>query len=60
LHEALADDSAVAAVTEAEVSGRKHGVRGTPAWLLGQRLITGLLPALEFERLAEIVTQLPR
>ena len=53
LHVAFADDSAVAAVTEAETVGRKYGVQGTPAWLLGQRLITGLLPAAEFERLAE-------
>jgi predicted DsbA family dithiol-disulfide isomerase len=52
LHTALADGSAVAAVTEAELIGRKHGVRGTPAWRLGERLIEGLLPAAEFERLA--------
>jgi predicted DsbA family dithiol-disulfide isomerase len=60
LDTALADASAAAAVVEAEVIGRKHGVQGTPAWLLGQRLITGLLPAAEFERIAEFVTQLPR
>ena len=60
LHAALANDSAEAAVTEAEMIGRKHGVQGTPAWLLARRLITGLLPATEFERLAEIATQLPR
>jgi protein-disulfide isomerase len=33
--------------------GRKYGVHGTPAWLLGERLIAGLRPAAEFERLAE-------
>jgi predicted DsbA family dithiol-disulfide isomerase len=60
LHAALADDSAVEAVTEAEMIGRKHGVQGTPAWLLGRRLITGLLPAEEFERLAEHATHLTR
>jgi predicted DsbA family dithiol-disulfide isomerase len=60
LHAALANDSAEAAVTEAEMIGRKHGVQGTPAWLLARRLITGLLPATEFEGLAEIATQLPR
>ena len=35
LHAALADDSA--AVTEAEMIGRKYGVQGMPAWLVGQR-----------------------
>jgi len=53
LHAALADDSAAAAVTEAEMIGHKYGVQGTPAWLLGERLIAGLRPAAEFERLAE-------
>ena len=53
LHAALADDSAAAAVTEAEMIGRKYDAQGTPAWLLGERLITGLRPAAEFERLAE-------
>ena len=53
LHAALADDSAAAAVTEAEMIGRKYGVQRTPAWLLGERLIAGLRPAPEFERLAE-------
>jgi predicted DsbA family dithiol-disulfide isomerase len=50
---ALADGSAAAAVTEAETAGRKNGVQGTPAWLLGQRFISGLQPVAEFERLAE-------
>jgi predicted DsbA family dithiol-disulfide isomerase len=40
LHAALADGSAAAAVSEAERIGLGHGVRGTPAWLVGQRLIT--------------------
>ncbi len=53
LHSALADDSAVAAVREAEMIRRKNGVYGTPAWPVAKRLITGLLPAVEFERLAE-------
>jgi predicted DsbA family dithiol-disulfide isomerase len=48
------DGSALAAVNESEELGREHGVRGTPAWLIAQRLISGLLPASEFERLAEI------
>jgi predicted DsbA family dithiol-disulfide isomerase len=52
LHAAVADGSAEAAVSDAEMIGRRHGVQGTPAWLLGQRLIAGLLPAVEFEHLA--------
>jgi predicted DsbA family dithiol-disulfide isomerase len=60
LHAALADGSAAAAVREAEIIGRKNDVQGTPAWLLGERLIMGLRPAAEFERLAEYAMQLPR
>jgi predicted DsbA family dithiol-disulfide isomerase len=60
LHAALANDSAAAAVIEAEMIGRKYGVQGTPAWLVGQRLITGLLPATEFERLAQYAMHLER
>jgi|SRR5581483_1320966 len=54
LDAALSDGSALAAVNGAEALGRQHGVRGTPAWLIAQRLISGLLPAHEFEQLAEI------
>lgn len=50
---ALADGSALAAVTAAETIGRRYDVQGTPAWLIAQRLISGLLPAADFERLAE-------
>ena len=60
LHAAVADGSAAKAVTAAETIGRNHGVRGTPAWLLGEHLISGLLPAAEFERLAESATLLQR
>jgi predicted DsbA family dithiol-disulfide isomerase len=58
LHFALADGSALTAVTEAETLGRRYGVEGTPAWLLAQRLISGLLPASDFERLVEVTEQL--
>jgi predicted DsbA family dithiol-disulfide isomerase len=58
LHAALADDSAVASVTETEMTGRKYGVQGTPAWLLGERLIAELHPAAEFEHFAEHAMQL--
>jgi predicted DsbA family dithiol-disulfide isomerase len=59
LHAALADGSGAAAVGEAETIGRKYGVQGTPAWLLGDRLITGLLPVAEFERVAQDAMQSP-
>lgn len=54
---ALADESAFEAVTESEALGRSFGVRGTPAWLINQRLIEGLLPSDEFERLAAAVAE---
>jgi predicted DsbA family dithiol-disulfide isomerase len=55
-HTAWLDGTALAAVNESETLGREQGVRGTPAWRIGQRLISGLLPASEFEHLAEIRT----
>jgi predicted DsbA family dithiol-disulfide isomerase len=57
LHAALADGSGAAGVSEGERIGREYGVHGTPAWLLNRRLITGLRPAVEFERLAEYASQ---
>jgi predicted DsbA family dithiol-disulfide isomerase len=51
LQAALADGSAADLVTRAESLGRAHGVNGTPAWLAGGRLIVGLRPPAEFERL---------
>jgi predicted DsbA family dithiol-disulfide isomerase len=59
LHAALEDGGAANFVVESEMIGRKYGVQGTPAWLLGQRLITGLRPTAEFERLAEYILQVP-
>jgi 2-hydroxychromene-2-carboxylate isomerase len=52
-HTALADGSAGAALRESEILGRKSGVKGTPAWLVAQELVTKLLPSAEFERLAD-------
>ena len=52
LHRAFADGSALAAVSDSENLGRQYGVQGTPAWLLRQRLIAGLLPVEEFNALA--------
>ncbi|WP_082972558.1 DsbA family protein [Mycobacterium sp. 1245852.3] len=50
LRTALADGSAYAAVDQAERAADECGVYGTPAWLLEGRLISGLLPISEFER----------
>jgi predicted DsbA family dithiol-disulfide isomerase len=60
LQVALADDSALTAVKESESLGRQYGVHGTPAWFLAGRLISGLLRASDFERLAEAAEQLER
>jgi predicted DsbA family dithiol-disulfide isomerase len=57
LHAALADGSAEAAVENAETLGRQLGVDGTPAWIVGGRLLSGLYPAAEFERVAEYAAQ---
>ena len=58
LHVALADGSALTAVRQSESLGHQYGVHGTPAWFLAKRLISGLLPASDFERLAEAAEQL--
>jgi predicted DsbA family dithiol-disulfide isomerase len=52
LHLALRDGSALRAVSESEAVAHRFGVRGTPAWLITGRLISGLLPPAEFESLA--------
>jgi len=54
LRAALDDGSAGAAFREAEARGHRAGVRGTPAWLLGKRLIAGLFPAANVARLEEL------
>jgi predicted DsbA family dithiol-disulfide isomerase len=58
LFAALSNGTAEEAVTEAEIAGYKHGVQGTPAWLLAGQLISALRSATEFERLAENVAQI--
>jgi predicted DsbA family dithiol-disulfide isomerase len=60
LHASLTDGTAFAAVRDAETIGHRYGVQGTPAWFIAHRLISGLLPAVEFERLAEAAVQLRR
>jgi predicted DsbA family dithiol-disulfide isomerase len=57
LHAALADGTAMLAVEESETMGRRYGVHGTPAWFIAHRLLSGLLPAKDFELLAEMATQ---
>ena len=60
LHVALADGSALTAVKGSESLGRQYGVHGTPAWFLAGRLISGLLPVSDFERIAQAAEQLER
>jgi predicted DsbA family dithiol-disulfide isomerase len=60
LETALSDGSAFMAVKEAETIGRAYGVQGTPAWLIAGRLVSGIRPAAEFERLADAAMQLSR
>jgi predicted DsbA family dithiol-disulfide isomerase len=52
LQAALADGSAAALIAQSEAIGRRYAVQGTPAWLFDEQLISGLLPAAEFEALA--------
>jgi predicted DsbA family dithiol-disulfide isomerase len=59
LRAALISGRAMGLVAEAEMSGREVGVQGTPAWLLGGRLVMGLRPAAEFQRLAEQALHVP-
>ncbi len=53
LQSALADGSAVKAVSEAEGLARSYGVRGTPAWLLDGTRIDGAIPVHDFRRLVD-------
>jgi predicted DsbA family dithiol-disulfide isomerase len=48
---ALDSGAAYALVEECEALGRELGVRGTPAWLLAGRLISGLYSREHFEQL---------
>jgi len=50
---ALSDATAATWLAEAELAGSEAGVRATPGWLAHGRLISGLLPPAEFERIAE-------
>jgi predicted DsbA family dithiol-disulfide isomerase len=52
LHAAVADGSVTAAARAAEATAREYGVRGTPTWRIGGRMVHGLASAMDFERLA--------
>jgi predicted DsbA family dithiol-disulfide isomerase len=52
LDAALNDVTSAALVTECEELGVRYGVEGTPAWLFGGELISGLRSAADFERAA--------
>jgi len=55
LRTALDDGSTEEVASETETQGRSHGLAGAPAWLLDGRLIAGLRPAADIERLADRV-----
>jgi predicted DsbA family dithiol-disulfide isomerase len=52
LRGALSDGTATTWLVESELAGAEAGVRATPSWEINGQLISGLLPASEFERLA--------
>ncbi|EWM11059.1 DsbA family protein [Kutzneria sp. 744] len=53
LREALSDGTAKGWLAESELAASEAGVRATPSWLIGGRLVSGLLPAAEFDRIAQ-------
>jgi predicted DsbA family dithiol-disulfide isomerase len=52
MHAALDSGAAYGYVDQSEALARRLGVRGTPAWYAGDRLIPGLQPREQFEKLA--------
>jgi predicted DsbA family dithiol-disulfide isomerase len=53
MHAGLENGGAYALVDRAEALGRSLGVRGTPAWFVAGRVVEGLYPREQFERLAQ-------
>jgi predicted DsbA family dithiol-disulfide isomerase len=53
LNRALAGNSAYLLLNETELLGRQAGVQGTPAWRIGGKLISGLLPRKTFIQIAK-------
>jgi len=60
LHATIRSGSAMEFVKEAEEVGHAYGVQGTPAWLFGGQLLTGLRSVAEFDRLADHGLQSPK
>ncbi len=53
MHAALDDGSAYTLLDQSETLGIRLGVRGTPAWFVSGRLISGLYPGEQFEQIAQ-------
>ena len=53
MSQALDDQTAYLLVNETEMLGRRAGVHGTPAWLVGGKIVPGLLPRNTFIQIAE-------
>jgi predicted DsbA family dithiol-disulfide isomerase len=49
---ALADGSALRALEQSEAAARRCGVRGAPAWKIGDHVISGLQRRTDFEEAA--------
>ncbi|HUB96253.1 MAG TPA: DsbA family protein [Stellaceae bacterium] len=49
---AFADGSALKALEQSEAAARRHRIRGAPAWLIGDHVISGLQRRGEFEHAA--------
>ncbi|HEY9347419.1 MAG TPA: DsbA family protein [Inquilinus sp.] len=50
---ALDDGSAYALVDQSEALARRLGIHGTPVWLVAGRMVPGLFPRDQFEKLAQ-------
>jgi predicted DsbA family dithiol-disulfide isomerase len=53
LHAAMATGAPLAALEACEAAARRHNIRGAPAWLVGEYVISGLQHRAEFERAAD-------
>jgi predicted DsbA family dithiol-disulfide isomerase len=56
LRQSIRSGEASRPVSECERLGRRHGVEGTPAWLIAGQLISGLQSPAVFERMANLAT----
>jgi predicted DsbA family dithiol-disulfide isomerase len=55
--QAILDGTANSFVEESELSARRVGAAGTPAWLVRDRLVDGLLPKTLFEEIGRMVVR---